>query len=142
MDSQYYFMDILYDFRLCGLKNHGKVNMTGRLDNKEVGNRIQSLRKCKGISQETLAAELDVSTRHVASIEAGERGLTVENAFVIADYFGTSLDYLYRGKTLSLGMEPICQMVHDTMSKLRLHEMDSEYYKKNITDISDYMRSK
>lgn len=106
--------------------------------NKEIGKRVGELRECKDFTQEKLAAILDITPRHMAHIESGDRGLTVENAVILADEFDISLDYIYRGKTVSDRLDPVCQLVFDTMSAVR-NEATKELYTKTIIDLSHLM---
>ena len=86
-----------------------------RLKDTESGKRIQFLRVCGGITQETLAAALNISTRHMAYIEAGSRNLVLEHAERLADYFGTTLDYVYSEKAVEPDFDPLCKLVLDTI---------------------------
>lgn len=64
----------------------------------EIGKRIQKLRKDKGLTQEQLAEELNISTIHLAKIETGKRGCSLDILIGIAVFFDASLDYLALGK--------------------------------------------
>lgn len=104
--------------------------------NKETGIRLQEMRECGAITQEKLAEMLDISNRQVAHIEAGERGLTVVNAIVLADEFGKTLDYIYRGKEVTEGLDPVCQLVSDTMASIQDDKDKKECYMKTIINLS------
>lgn len=110
-----------------GKKEAGQIN-------KAIGNRVREMRECDEITQEKLASTLDISPRHMAHIEVGERGLTLENAIVLADEFGKTLDYIYRGKTVTEGLDPVCQLVSDTMANIQGET--KELYIKTIIDLS------
>jgi transcriptional regulator with XRE-family HTH domain len=56
--------------------------------------RLQELRKEKGLTQKQLADEINVSERGVQNYELGERKPTFENLMALADYFSVSLDWL------------------------------------------------
>ena len=47
-------------------------------DTLETGRRIQKLRREKGLTQEQLAERLNVSTVHLAKIETGKRGCSLD----------------------------------------------------------------
>ncbi len=64
----------------------------------ETGRRIQKLRKAKGLTQEQLAERLNVSTVHLAKIETGKRGCSLDILIDFATFFNISLDYLVLGK--------------------------------------------
>ena len=64
----------------------------------ETGRRIQKLRKAMGLTQEQLAERLNVSTVHLAKIETGKRGCSLDILIDFATFFNVSLDYLVLGK--------------------------------------------
>ncbi|MCD8191159.1 MAG: helix-turn-helix domain-containing protein [Clostridiales bacterium] len=64
----------------------------------EFRQRLKHLRKVEGISQEQLAAELNMSRSHLSHIEAGEKIGSVDFIVAVAEYFQVSLDYLILGK--------------------------------------------
>lgn len=59
--------------------------------NQIVGKRIRELRAEADMSQEVLAASMDVSRPTLVKIEAGERPLTVQEAQFLSNLFGVSL---------------------------------------------------
>ena len=69
-------------------------------DPKECGNRIQKLRKIKGITQEKLANDLNVATNSLSNIERGFRGASIDLLIEIAVYFNVTMDYLLLGKDM------------------------------------------
>ncbi len=56
--------------------------------------RIRALRKREHITQTQMAQRLQISRRTYANYERGIHAMPVEVLVVIADTFGTSLDYL------------------------------------------------
>lgn len=62
------------------------------------GNRIQLLRKSKGISQEKLADIFGVSRQAVSKWESEQSPLDMERIILLGDYFETTTDYLLKGK--------------------------------------------
>lgn len=58
---------------------------------KQLGQRIQQLRKEKGLTQENLSLESDISRSHIAMIEAGKRDITVSSMFKISRALGVTL---------------------------------------------------
>lgn len=62
------------------------------------GQRIHNLRKAKGMTQEQLAEELEISVTHLAKAEAGRHRCSVELYIKIATFFDVSLDFLICGK--------------------------------------------
>jgi len=64
-------------------------------------NRIRTLRKKEHFTQTEMAHRLQISRRTYANYERGVHAMPVEVLVVIADLFGTSLDYL-TGRTEKL----------------------------------------
>lgn len=73
--------------------------MNKAIDNlyEEVGRRIVSARKAKGISQERLAAECEIDRSHIGFIEQGRRRPTLSTLYKIAMALDTSLEKLVKG---------------------------------------------
>lgn len=61
---------------------------------KEMGKRIRSALKFRGISQKNLAEELNMSVVNLNNIINGKTGLTYSNAAAIAEYLDIQLAYL------------------------------------------------
>ena len=61
--------------------------------------RIRELRKKRKLSQEELAEEVRTTRQTITSIETGKYNPSLELAFVIAAYFGKSIEeiFLYEG---------------------------------------------
>lgn len=62
----------------------------------EIGRYVAKLREEHGLSQQQLARRLDVHKSAVSRIEAGERGLAVDELAVIAEVFGKTADEILR----------------------------------------------
>ena len=62
-------------------------------------NRVEELRKKKGVSQYEFARAIRVSRQTVSCIETGKYNPSLELAFIIAAYFGKSIEeiFLYEG---------------------------------------------
>lgn len=63
-----------------------------------IGEKLQMLRKAKGISQEQLAAEISVSRQAVSKWELDESVPDTEKVIMLAKFYGVSLDYLLLDK--------------------------------------------
>ncbi len=63
---------------------------------------IKRLRVQKGLSQDSLAKELDISRQTYTQIENGARDLTISEARKLAGIFGFSLDDFLQGKEVSI----------------------------------------
>lgn len=64
----------------------------------ETGKRIAAIRKQNGLTQLQFAEMLYITKSHLARIENGRRGASVELMVDIACLFNLSLDYLILGK--------------------------------------------
>ena len=58
-------------------------------------NRLEELRKERGIRQEELAAILEVSRQTIGSLENGRYNPSIQLAFKIARYFGMSIEDIF-----------------------------------------------
>lgn len=123
------------------------------LDNIAIGRRIQKLRlygmpesqlgalelvSFSKLTQEELAGKLDISCRHMANIEAGNRGLTMENALKIAELFQVSLDYICTGKIENSYTDPVSQWVLNALNHIE-DEQRKEFYINTIVNLSQLM---
>ncbi len=66
--------------------------MNVKLSQKKIGQRIAELRKMKGLSQEDLANNVQVSRPSLAQIELGNRGLDILELQKLSQVLGFSLD--------------------------------------------------
>lgn len=62
------------------------------------GRRIKQLRKAKGLTQEQLSEQLNISVGYLGRLEAGQYGGSIDLLIDISTTFGVSLDYLILGK--------------------------------------------
>ena len=62
---------------------------------KTFGQKVQQLRKEKGLSQEKFALSIDMDITYFASVEAGKRNIAIKNIQKIADGLGVSLSELF-----------------------------------------------
>ena len=58
-------------------------------------NRLEELRKARGIRQEELASALEVSRQTVGSLENGRYNPSILLAFKIARYFGLTIEDIF-----------------------------------------------
>lgn len=59
-----------------------------------LGEKLQMLRRSRGLSQEQLAAELDVSRQAISKWECGDSTPDLDKLRAICTYFGVTTDYL------------------------------------------------
>ncbi len=62
-----------------------------------LADRIQHLRKTKGLSQEELADKIGVSRQSVSKWESEQTSPDLENVILMSDYFEVTTDYLLKG---------------------------------------------
>ena len=58
-------------------------------------NRLEELRKARGIRQEELAEALEVSRQTIGSLETGRYNPSILLAFKIARYFGLAIEEIF-----------------------------------------------
>ncbi|HAN21510.1 MAG TPA: hypothetical protein DCP51_07555 [Clostridiales bacterium] len=64
------------------------------------GEKLQNLRKSKGLSQEQLAEQISVSRQAISKWEIGESNPDIENIIQISNTFNVSIDYLLKDESL------------------------------------------
>jgi len=64
---------------------------------KSFGERLATVRKQKGITQERLADLVDLHRTYIGFIEQGKRNPSIGNLYKIAGVLGVTLDKLFRG---------------------------------------------
>lgn len=64
----------------------------------EIGERLQQLRKEKGISQEKLAEQLHVTRQAVSKWETGQSYPDLDNLGALCKLYGVTADYILRGE--------------------------------------------
>lgn len=62
-----------------------------------IADRIQKLRKAKGISQEQFADVVGVSRQAVSKWESEQSIPDLEKVILMSDYFGVTTDYILKG---------------------------------------------
>ncbi|OUQ23168.1 transcriptional regulator [Flavonifractor sp. An135] len=65
-----------------------------------LADRIQHLRKAKGISQEELADQIGVSRQAVSKWESGQSSPDLEKVILLSEFFDVATDYLLKGMEL------------------------------------------
>lgn len=77
--------------------------------NERLGTDLKVQRILKGVSQEKMAEDLNISRSKVSSWETGRREMSLFDAVMISDYFDVSMDNLFNKKALN--SEQILQIV-------------------------------
>ncbi len=72
-------------------------------------NRLEEIRKERGIKQEELALSLGVSRQTIGSLENGRYNPSITLAFKIARYFGMTIEeiFIYEEQTLRITQKAI-----------------------------------
>lgn len=65
------------------------------LEGEHVNNRLEEIRKQRGIKQEELAMALEVSRQTIGSLENGRYNPSILLAFKIARFFGMSIEEIF-----------------------------------------------
>lgn len=74
-----------------------------------IADRIQSLRKAKGVSQEQLADVIGVSRQSVSKWESEQAVPELEKIIIMSEYFDVTTDYILKG------IEPATNNDHKTI---------------------------
>jgi len=80
-----------------------KSHEEGSANNMNVADRIQNLRKTKGISQEELADEIGVSRQAVSKWESEQSLPDIDKIIIMSEFFDVTTDYILKG------IEPVKQ---------------------------------
>lgn len=81
-----------------------------------LGKRIKSERQKRGITQQQLAEQIDISTNFMSLIENG-RNMSVDTLVKIANVFGVSVDYLL-SDTIEVASDNISAQINYNLSTL------------------------
>jgi transcriptional regulator with XRE-family HTH domain len=61
------------------------------------GERVRALRRARGLSQEAFADQVGIHRTYIGSVERGERNVSLDNIWAIADALGVSPAELLAG---------------------------------------------
>lgn len=91
-------------------------------DQLDTGKRIQKLRRERYMTQEDLAIKLNISDRHLRSLERGEYVPSIDLFIEIAAFFDVTLDHLIMGKSLSDQEQSLRDKLHQKqLANRKLH---------------------
>lgn len=68
----------------------------------EVGHRLEALRNHHGMTKAEFAASVQIDATSYGRIEKGLKPLKADMAFRVAERWGVSMDFLYRGRLTEL----------------------------------------
>lgn len=92
LGSRLLYMIKTYSYTIFGPKNRSEGGVA--MDLKAVGQRIKEAREAKGLTQEDLAAIVDLSPTHVSVIERGLKVAKLDTFVAIANALDVSADSL------------------------------------------------
>lgn len=90
-----------------------------------IGFRISELRRARGITQERLSEELDISIKHMSSVERGVSSLSLEKLIATGKYLDCTMDYLILGDEKTDGTDILPASILEILSS-------NDEYEKNI----------
>ena len=98
-----------------------------------VADRIQNLRKIKGISQEQLAEAIGVSRQAVSKWESEQSTPDLEKIILMSDFFDVTTDYLLKG------IEPTNETEHMTVGDVIDNKILTDANGKRVKKILRYI---
>ena len=84
-----------------------------------LGDRIRIVREDMGLSQDAFAEQIGIGRVHLARIESGAKGVSLDLLVGIAMFAKVSLDYLVFGRNMHGRIEDTLTNVIDSLSRLR-----------------------
>ncbi|MGN0357559.1 MAG: helix-turn-helix transcriptional regulator [Blautia sp.] len=89
-----------------------------------MGRRVRKLRNDRGLTQEELADELNVTRSTITRLESGKSAGSIELLIDLASYFDESLDYIILGKRAR--NEEVKKELNQIMERIKQMEMKFE----------------
>lgn len=78
-----------------------------------IGKKIKEYRECNGYTQEEVAHELKISSKHYGRIERGENSCTISNLITLCNLFAISSESILGSLTYT---KPSDELSHDLQS--------------------------
>ena len=74
------------------------MDSLGKRSGREIlARNLRRLRREKGVTQETLAQQTDLTQTYLSQVEAGKRNISIDNVEALANAFGISISALLDG---------------------------------------------
>ena len=89
------------------------------IDASAVADRLVRLREYHGQGQGEFADSVGIDRSSYSKIEAGKKPLKADMAFAIAERWGVSMDYLYRGRMTELPHKLADALMSSRTSRIR-----------------------
>ena len=61
----------------------------------EIGRRLKGLRADKGLTQEQVAFEVNISRDHLSNIENGKHPINIKNLYKLAKFYDVDMTYFF-----------------------------------------------
>ena len=61
----------------------------------ELGRKLKALRLERGLTQENVAFEVDISRDHLSNIELGKHPVNIKTIYKLAQFFAVDKNYLF-----------------------------------------------
>ena len=91
----------------------------------QFGERIRKLRRERRLTQEQLAAMLNVSVEHLRKIELGKRGISIDLLLDLAAELDVSVDFLISGNPRTMGsVRMLMAQIRELLDRVESSEMD------------------
>lgn len=97
--------------------------------NIEIGKRVRRQREVQGLTREYLAEQIEISSRFLADIELGTKGMSFQTLIRLSKTLRVSTDYLLLGKEAPAGSSRLIHL---------LSGVDQRYYKQLEALLSAY----
>lgn len=82
----------------CSFKDReGDMKQLRQLNFVELGERVRKCRELAGMTREQLAEKIDVSTKFMADVECGAKGLSLKRFYALVQILDIPSDYLLSG---------------------------------------------
>jgi len=78
------------------------MEKSDKYPHREIGERLRAIRSLTGLSAKDFAAECGFGETQYANWESGYRRPLPENAAVLVDKFGVTMDFIYLGRDTTL----------------------------------------
>ena len=85
-------------------------------DQKESGKRIAALRRQRGLTQEKLAGQLNISTSNLGKLERGLQSVSIDLLIEISEFFEVSTDYVLLGREVQV--DAVKKKIHALIQQL------------------------
>lgn len=90
----------------------------------QVGDRIRSLRRQKGLTAEALAEATGISPQYVSELEHGKKNMSMTIFFAVAEALGVSTDYLLHGDMAGGDREKNAAIMAQRLGEMRMVDRD------------------